>query len=259
MTEISEFPSEVVSELKSYVYRLIDPRNGETFYVGKGKGNRVFSHAVGQVVELPKEEQNGERPKPKLDRIRAILVAGMSVQHVIHRHGMDDATAFEVEAALIDAYPGLTNASSGHGSADRGAAHALQIARRYTAENVQFNHSVIAITINWSAADNNVLDATRFAWRVALASVNRVEFVLAVVRGIVVGVFVAEKWLPATKENFPEFQVRESDSNRFGFVGHEADEEIRVQYMFKRLPTKKKGVATPFQYYRPEVVGSDSP
>lgn len=42
------FPPEVVEKLKSYVYRLIDPRNGETFYVGKGKGNRVFSHVEGE-------------------------------------------------------------------------------------------------------------------------------------------------------------------------------------------------------------------
>ncbi len=42
MTE--SFPSDVAAKLKFYVYRLIDPRNGETFYVGKGKGNRVFSH-----------------------------------------------------------------------------------------------------------------------------------------------------------------------------------------------------------------------
>ena len=42
--KITEFPPEVIKELNYYVYRLIDPRNGETFYVGKGKGNRVFEH-----------------------------------------------------------------------------------------------------------------------------------------------------------------------------------------------------------------------
>jgi len=42
--ERESFPSEVARTLKTYVYRLIDPRNGETFYVGKGQGNRVFSH-----------------------------------------------------------------------------------------------------------------------------------------------------------------------------------------------------------------------
>lgn len=31
------FPPEVADILKWYVYRLIDPRNGETFYVGKGR------------------------------------------------------------------------------------------------------------------------------------------------------------------------------------------------------------------------------
>ena len=43
------FPAGVAEQLKWYVYRLIDPRNGETFYVGKGRGNRVsLSHAKGE-------------------------------------------------------------------------------------------------------------------------------------------------------------------------------------------------------------------
>ena len=32
------FPQEVVEALGCYVYRLIDSRNGETFYVGRGRG-----------------------------------------------------------------------------------------------------------------------------------------------------------------------------------------------------------------------------
>ena len=42
---ISSFSPEVIEQLQYYVYRLIDPRDGQTFYVGKGKGNRVFAHA----------------------------------------------------------------------------------------------------------------------------------------------------------------------------------------------------------------------
>ena len=41
----------------------------------------------------------------KLHRIREIRLDGFEVAHVIHRHGLDEDTAFEVEAALIDAYP----------------------------------------------------------------------------------------------------------------------------------------------------------
>ena len=36
-TELTSFTPEVAEKLKTYVYRLIDPRNGETFYVGKGR------------------------------------------------------------------------------------------------------------------------------------------------------------------------------------------------------------------------------
>ena len=43
-SDIESFTEEVAKQLKWYVDRLIDPRNGETFYIGKGKGNRVFSH-----------------------------------------------------------------------------------------------------------------------------------------------------------------------------------------------------------------------
>ena len=43
----------------------------------------------------------------KLQRIREIRISGFEVAHVILRHGMDEQTAFEVEAALIDDMPML--------------------------------------------------------------------------------------------------------------------------------------------------------
>jgi hypothetical protein len=108
------FPPDVIGKLKTYVYRLIDPRNGETFYIGKGVGNRIFSHIRAEV--------DGDDLDNKLKRIREIRLAGFEVAHVIHRHGMDDRTAVEVEAALIDAYPGLTNIAGGFKSNDSGDA-----------------------------------------------------------------------------------------------------------------------------------------
>lgn len=44
--KFSDFTAE---QLGSYVYRLRDPRDHETFYVGKGKGNRVFAHLDGKL------------------------------------------------------------------------------------------------------------------------------------------------------------------------------------------------------------------
>jgi hypothetical protein len=143
-SESESFPADVARKLKTYVYRLIDPRNGETFYVGKGQGNRVFSHM--------RAEQNleGDDLDNKVKRIREIRLAGFEVAHVIHRHGMDDKTAFEVEAALIDAYPGLTNIGEPHGN-DYGAMHAKEIIRRYSAPPAVFQHKALLISVNRSA------------------------------------------------------------------------------------------------------------
>src|SRR5713226_5306844 len=98
MDKENRFSQAVSDELKCYVYRLIDPRNGTTFYVGRGRGNRIFSHAAGK--ERPTAKEDSEALK--LRTIRAIKAAGFQVEHVVHRHGMDESTAKEVEAALID-------------------------------------------------------------------------------------------------------------------------------------------------------------
>ena len=41
---MNRFLEESFDTLGCYVYRLIDPRNGKTFYIGRGRGNRVFAH-----------------------------------------------------------------------------------------------------------------------------------------------------------------------------------------------------------------------
>lgn len=91
--DINEFPPAVIRHLGWYVYRLIDPRDGSTFYVGKGKGNRVFAHMRGEVAV----SDNDELLSNKLRRLREIRLAGLEVIHVIHRHGMADEEAEAVQ------------------------------------------------------------------------------------------------------------------------------------------------------------------
>ena len=38
------FDQLVIEKLDFYVYCLMDPRNNEPFYIGKGVGNRIFDH-----------------------------------------------------------------------------------------------------------------------------------------------------------------------------------------------------------------------
>jgi len=233
------FSHEVIEKLKTYVYRLIDPRNGETFYVGKGTGNRVFSHIRAEI--------DANDPNDKLKRIHEIRSAGFDVAHVIHRHGLDDRTAFEVEAALIDAYPGLTNAVTGSGSNEFGAMHAQEIVNKYHAEPADFLHRAIIINVNRSATESSLYEATRYAWKIAPQKASRAEIVCAVRFGIIVAVFVAEKWLPAAPEHFPG---REPVPDRHGFIGTDASDTIRRMYVGKRLPDefRKQGAANPIKY-----------
>src|ERR1035437_8124424 len=118
------FPAGVADKLGYYVDRLIDPRNGETFYVSKGSGNRIFEHANG---ELKLDPQENVLLDTKMQRIRDIRNSNLEVGHVIHRHGIkDDETAFQIEAAVIDAYPGLANRVGGRDS-DFGVAHVEEL------------------------------------------------------------------------------------------------------------------------------------
>ncbi len=235
------FSTEVAAKLKTYVYRLIDPRNGETFYVGKGKGNRVFHHIRDEQAHL-----DGDEIDNRLKRIREIRVGGFEVAHVIHRHGMDDQTASEVEAALIDAYPGLTNIAGGVGN-DFGAMHATEIIRRYSAEPANFRHKALLISINRSAGDLSLYEATRYAWKISRAKAAQAEVILATVQGLIVGAFVADEWLEANPRNFPG---RETRPGRVGFVGREAPADIRRMYVGRRVPDeyRKRGAANPIKY-----------
>ena len=174
----SKFSNEVIKELKYYVYRLIDPRNGETFYVGKGSGDRIFCHMKGDLAEKDSDELDN-----KIQKIRDIHNAGLEVIHVIHRHGMDESTALEVEASLIDAYPGITNIQGGKGSNDYGPMNAKEIIDKYEAAEADFEHNCLMITINRSASELSIYSATRYAWKISKDRVKKVKYVLSVIQG----------------------------------------------------------------------------
>lgn len=72
--DITEFPSGVIEHLGWYVYRLIDPRDGSTFYVGKGKGNRVFAHMRGEVAATDDDELLSNKLK-QIREIRLMAIA----------------------------------------------------------------------------------------------------------------------------------------------------------------------------------------
>ena len=75
-----------------YVYALVDPRSGEPFYVGKGKGPRRHHH---------EREARGPRTSAKCARIREIWAAGLEVGHETVADGLAEVDALRMERETI--------------------------------------------------------------------------------------------------------------------------------------------------------------
>lgn len=80
--------------MKFYIYELIDPRDGQIFYIGKGSRNRVDHHEG--------EAARGVVSR-KCDRIREIVASGHSVQKRIAARFADEYSAYEAERRAIEA------------------------------------------------------------------------------------------------------------------------------------------------------------
>jgi uncharacterized protein len=197
-----------------YVYRLIDPRNGLTFYVGKGKGGRVFDHVLLQNNFLEDygeenwEDMGLDIESEKVSTIQSIHNTDLEVQFVIHRHGMSEEIAFEVEAALMDSLFGLSNVMGGHGSSDRGPMHPLEIIQKYDAEPLQTDRPAILININRKWNDGlrgrELYNASRFAWVANPNNRNAGRPLIAIVhaKGLVRAVYENPAWFDADDARF---------------------------------------------------------
>ena len=251
------FSDEVCKAIGNYVYRLIDPRNGETFYVGKGTGNRVFDHAAGAI----KADSENDSFNLKQHRIREIQNARLEVIHVIHRHEIPDAAVYEVEAALIDAYSGLANIQAGHGSNSKGPMNHREIIAKYSMPTLEESPPEKLLLININAIEDlsdesAIYDQVRYAWRLSVDRARQAEIVLAVLRGVVVGAFIAEEWLPATRRNFPELDraTDEAGTTRHGFRGRRVEDCIWDRFVGeqgKRVVNESmKHIQNPIRYWQ---------
>lgn len=241
------FPREVSEAIGIYVYRLVDPRSGETFYVGKGQGDRVFEHARG-VLQTSTEDAIDLKTR----RIQVIQAEGLQVIPIIHRHRIEsDRVAYQIEAALIDAYPGLTNIAGGHGNSDYGVRHVEQIVAEYQRQDFVADRPLILIKLgkSFDEARGNIYEAARGVWRVSPERANGYGLVLASYLGVVRAAFVPTgPWIPATRANFP--WLEEDEPGRWGFVGREADPETAARYVGCRVPDslRRKGAASPLRF-----------
>lgn len=225
-----------IGSRKYYVYRLVDPRTFQTFYVGKGCGDRVLQH-VNNVKSLLGQDDEDEFSL-KSRQIAEILSEGKNVISIIHRRGLTQSEAFEVEAALIDAYPGLTNIQKGH-DFERGAI-ALEDLQN-SCNTIEYSepeekYVIIKTSINAIQVNGGLYEATRICWRATLKKAEKYNYVFAVINGIVREVYKVNRWY-------------QHNSDRIAFEGVPATDHM-ASFKNKLIPAKyrKKGASNPFIY-----------
>ena len=236
---------EVREQLGIYVYALVDPRDHQVFYVGKGTGDRILAHAK-------EAKEAKEIHTAKLDRIRAIEQAGHEVTHYFIRTGIkSNKEAFAVEQGAIDALKlagmELTNLAAGHGSRQSGAMLLSELMTELAAPPAPaINEPTVIFKVNrlWSKGMDEpaVAEITRGFWKIGVRSRARAQIAIAVASGIVRGVYRIEpgSWHKGNRNT--------GDKNRWGFntldvpqYRHLIGTQVRAVF--------PKGSQTPFRLF----------
>ena len=245
---IDHFSNATIKALGYYVYVYSDPDSGKPFYVGKGTGNRAFSHLY--------EESDTD----KVNKIKEIESRGKEPRIEILAHGLDDDIAYKVEAAAIDliGIDNLTNIQRGHDTGFYGKIEASALDARYSQkslrrENIKDNLLMIRINQLYhnGMSDLELYEATRGYWSLDVEHAREVDYVLAVYQGMVLEVYKPIEWLPAGT-TFMETRDDEDGNfleGRYEFVGKIANEKIRKRYVNKSVSGLfEQGNANPIHY-----------
>lgn len=233
MSKSKEFVPKAMEELKYYVYVYSDPDTKKPFYIGKGKGNRCFHHLfqVGESEKIQKLQQLKDEGKEPLIEI---LV-----------HGVDEETAFKVEAAAIDliGIENLTNLQKGHHANTFGRIDVDELNARFSRRTIKkedITENVLLIRINqqyhYGMTDFELYEATRTCWVVNQEKADKLQYAFAVYNGMIMEVYQITAWLPAfstmnSRNIDTDIMERNIARGRKEFVGIIAPNEIREKYV----------------------------
>mgnify|MGYP001178924859 FL=1 len=226
---MKKFSKEIKKALKYYVYLFSNPITGEIFYVGKGKGDRVFYHL----------EDTNENEKVK--KIKEIKSQGREPKIEFLVHGVEDeVTIKKIEAAIIDLIGKnkLTNKIGGYESSYFGRMDLNQIKARYTSDEANITEKVVLIklstTFRYNMEPFELYDYTRGIWKVAENRRNEITHAFAVYDGIIQETYNVLQWFKAGTTYANRDYDEWDKTGRWEFIGS-ISEEMRTKYRYKSV------------------------
>lgn len=174
-----KFTPEVIEKLKYYIYLYLDPDTNEVFYVGRGRGNRTFTHLSDELKSNKTKRINEIRKRGKKPKIEILI------------HGLEDESlATKVEAAVIDliGVQNLTNKVRGWHSRVHGRMEVPEIIGLYNQKDVKITEPALLIRINrlfrYGMSPVELYDATRGIWKIG-PNREKARYAFAVYDGII--------------------------------------------------------------------------
>jgi len=246
------FPANIHKKLRNYIYAYYDPteNTGLPFYIGRGVGNRAFSHL--------KESHNSEVQKT-LSKLND-LGAKPKIRIIIHGLNLNEAKIAETASIALLGKDNLANLVKGSRSAFTNASP-REIIDHYNAKDVNIKHKVIMIIRNpWNPDLPEVehYDRTRSAWRLG-SKKDLAEFAFLVHQGIVKRIYSIASWYPDgttfhsrnnPDPNNPYYVKDYGIRERFEFVGRLLDPEDKISklYMGKSIKKYIRATGSPCHY-----------
>ncbi len=242
------------------------------FYVGKGCGNRIYDHIKQArnlwskrddiMNELKTNDSDIEEMSKdlrdfvsnKIKKIWDILDRGEKLIYVIYRWGLTEVEALKIEATLIDVFPNLTNISGGydtfHGMTTPDELLCTLNMTVYD-EPVDSNGQIVPYIIiklknniaqrGLGTYEDNLYKAVRGCWYIDIKRARKCPYVLAVVNGVVKGVYEVDK---------NNWRISPTEAPRKEFDGKPTTNETMRKLIGHLIPEKyrKQGMANPIRY-----------
>jgi len=233
-----DFDQLTSEKLNYYVYALENQMTNKIFYIGKGRGNRVFAHQNGVLKQ--QDMYNGENSSDKNNEIARILKEGNRVRSYIIRWNLQEKEALKIEASLIDLFSlnktfGLSNIVRGNHT-EFGITTTEEISSRFNAIPLlesEIKDKIIFININkeyYNSLDSGHIDYeklyenTRASWPVALWRANQAKYICSVYRGIVKATFIKEgDWYFSKMDYLKNRDGQTKERKRYAFKGVRLD------------------------------------